>query len=93
MSTVIVSETPEFHVGDQVWVYRDCSYGTVESAVVVAALADRSLRLEFADGHRNHLRHGRVELHPAPGTGVDGALRTSFVRLPGRPTAGIMNRP
>ncbi|MER6297998.1 hypothetical protein ABT247_00295 [Kitasatospora sp. NPDC001539] len=60
---MIVSETPEFHVGDQVWVYRDSSYGTVESAVVVAAPADRSLRLEFADGHRNHLRRGRVELH------------------------------
>ncbi|MFG2844638.1 hypothetical protein ACGF12_15910 [Kitasatospora sp. NPDC048296] len=60
---MIVSETPEFHVGDRVWVYRDSSYGTVESAVVVDTPADRSLRLRFADGHRNHLRSGRVELH------------------------------
>ncbi|MGW2371055.1 MULTISPECIES: hypothetical protein [Kitasatospora] len=67
MSAVIVSETSEFHVGDQVWVYRDSSFGAVESAVVVAAPADRSLRVEFADGHRSHLRRGRVELH-APRT-------------------------
>ncbi|MFJ8470980.1 hypothetical protein [Kitasatospora sp. NPDC094011] len=69
---MIVSETPEFHVGDQVWVYRDSSYGTVESAVVVDTPADRSLRLEFTDGHRNHLRHGRVERHSLPDTAVDG---------------------
>ncbi|MFF2079723.1 hypothetical protein ACFVXG_33815 [Kitasatospora sp. NPDC058162] len=76
MSTVIVSETSEFHVGDRVWVYRESCYGAVESAVVVGAPADRSLQLVFADGHRNHLRHGRVELHAVPGRGVDGALRS-----------------
>ncbi|MFJ8622049.1 hypothetical protein ACIRD3_04310 [Kitasatospora sp. NPDC093550] len=68
MSTVIVSETAEFHVGDRVWVYRESSYAAVESAVVVAAPADHSLRLLFTDGHRSHLRSGRVELpagHPA----------------------------
>lgn len=59
---MIVSETTEFHVGDQVWVYRESSYAAVESAVVVAAPADGSLRLEFADGHRSHLRSGRVEV-------------------------------
>ncbi|MFG3224537.1 hypothetical protein ACGF07_07135 [Kitasatospora sp. NPDC048194] len=75
---MIVSETPEFHVGDQVWVYRDSSYGTVESAVVVAAPADRSLRLEFADGHRNHLRRGRVELHvPRGSRGMTGRQEKS----------------
>ncbi|MFJ9770562.1 hypothetical protein ACIRVF_04895 [Kitasatospora sp. NPDC101157] len=63
---MIVSETLEFHVGDQVWVYRDSSFGTVESAVVVDAPADHSLRLEFTDGHRSHLRDGRVELHVGP---------------------------
>ncbi|MET8628323.1 hypothetical protein ABZW30_32050 [Kitasatospora sp. NPDC004669] len=84
---MIVSETPEFHVGDRVWVYRDSSYGTVESAVVVDAPADRSLRLEFADGHRSHLRDGRVELHTP---GVETALtwcqdRSPMARRPARP--------
>ncbi|MGW3043398.1 hypothetical protein ACWC9T_25900 [Kitasatospora sp. NPDC001159] len=60
---MIVFESPEFHVGDRVRVYRGSSCGTVESAVVVDAPADRSFRLEFADGHRSHLRRGRVELH------------------------------
>ncbi|MBD0694593.1 hypothetical protein [Streptomyces sp. CBMA123] len=84
---MIVSETPEFHIGDQVWVYRESSYGTVESAVVVDAPADHSLRLEFADGHRNHLRHGRVELH-AP------AARTALTRRQDRsPTADRPVRP
>ncbi|WP_316528669.1 hypothetical protein [Kitasatospora brasiliensis] len=64
---VIVSETAEFHVGDRVWVYRESSYATVESAVVVEAPADHSLRLEYGDGHRGHLREGRVELL-APGS-------------------------
>ncbi|MEU9044867.1 MULTISPECIES: hypothetical protein [unclassified Kitasatospora] len=62
MGAVIVSATAEFHVGDRVWVYRESSYAAVESAVVVAAPVDRSLRLEFTDGHRSHLRSGRVEL-------------------------------
>ncbi|MEV7774278.1 hypothetical protein [Kitasatospora sp. NPDC086791] len=59
---MIVSETAEFHVGDEVWVYRESSYAAVESAVVEAAPEDRSLRLVFADGHRSHLRSGRVEV-------------------------------
>ncbi|RKT20059.1 hypothetical protein BX285_4539 [Streptomyces sp. 1114.5] len=59
---MIVSETAEFHVGDRVWIYRETSYAAVESAVVVDVQADRSLRLEFTDGHRSHLRSGRVEL-------------------------------
>ncbi|KJS57843.1 hypothetical protein [Streptomyces rubellomurinus] len=59
---MIVSETAEFHVGDRVRVYRESFYGAVESAVVVDTPADRSLRLEFGDGRRNHLRKGRVEL-------------------------------
>ncbi|MGW3185915.1 hypothetical protein ACWDD9_42260 [Kitasatospora sp. NPDC001119] len=59
---MIVSETAEFHVGDRVWVYRESSYAAVECAVVVGAPADRSLRLEYGDGHRGHLREGRVEL-------------------------------
>ncbi|MFE4977357.1 hypothetical protein ACFRAR_35270 [Kitasatospora sp. NPDC056651] len=65
---MIVSQTPEFHVGDRVWVYRESSYAAVESAVVLEAPADRSLRLEYGDGHRGHLRAGRVELL-APGSG------------------------
>ncbi|MEU4301819.1 hypothetical protein AB0F92_13420 [Kitasatospora aureofaciens] len=36
------------------------------SAVVVDAPADHSLRPEFTDGHRNHLRHGLVELPAGP---------------------------
>ncbi|MEU8926399.1 hypothetical protein AB0D10_36640 [Kitasatospora sp. NPDC048545] len=59
---MIVSETAEFHVGDQVWVYRESSYAAVESAVVEAVPEDRSLRLVFADGRRGHLRSGRVEV-------------------------------
>ncbi|MEU7094698.1 hypothetical protein [Kitasatospora aureofaciens] len=51
-----------FHVGDRVRIYRESFYGTVESAVVVDAPADHSLRLEFPDGHRNHLRNGHIEL-------------------------------
>ncbi|MBD0694942.1 hypothetical protein [Streptomyces sp. CBMA123] len=59
---MIISETTEFHIGDRVCVYRESSYGTIESAVVVDAPADHSLRVEFTDGHRNHLRNGRIEL-------------------------------
>ncbi|WP_158834716.1 hypothetical protein [Streptomyces sp. NRRL S-350] len=78
---MIISETAEFHVGDQVRVYRESSYASVESAVVVDAPADRSLRLEFADGHRSHLRSGRVELStgrraPASDTCPDCRPRT-----------------
>ncbi|MGW3076141.1 hypothetical protein [Kitasatospora sp. NPDC001132] len=62
MSAVIVSETVEFHTGDRVCVYRESSYGMIESAVVVDTPADQSLRLEFTDGHRNHLRNGHIEL-------------------------------
>ncbi|MFD7449246.1 hypothetical protein [Kitasatospora sp. NPDC059827] len=87
---MIVSETSEFHIGDRVWVYRESSYGAVESAVVVDAPADRSLRLEFADGHRNHLRHGRVELHGLRRKGVDGALRSCPGKPPAAPAAAIM---
>ncbi|MFI9158777.1 hypothetical protein [Kitasatospora aureofaciens] len=36
------------------------------SALVVDAPADHSLRPEFTDGHRNHLRHGLVELPAGP---------------------------
>ncbi|MFE5587584.1 hypothetical protein [Kitasatospora sp. NPDC056531] len=59
---MIISETAEFHIGDRVCVYRDSSYGSIESAVVVDVPADHSLRLEFTDGHRNHLRNGHIEL-------------------------------
>ncbi|CAM5651466.1 hypothetical protein HS99_0001715 [Kitasatospora aureofaciens] len=59
---MIISETVLFHVGDRVCIYRESFYGTVESAVVVDAPADHSLRLEFPDGHRNHLRNGHIEL-------------------------------
>ncbi|MFI9363025.1 hypothetical protein ACIG5E_18520 [Kitasatospora sp. NPDC053057] len=76
---MIVSETSEFHVGDQVWVYRDASFGAVESAVVLDAPADGSLRLEFTDGHRSHLRHGRVELHLR---GTEAVLTSRQERVP-----------
>ncbi|MFJ9612202.1 hypothetical protein ACIRS1_38300 [Kitasatospora sp. NPDC101176] len=59
---MIISETAKFHIGDRVCVYRDSSYGAIESAVVVGLPADHSVRLEFTDGHRNHLRDGRIEL-------------------------------
>ncbi|MQS17155.1 hypothetical protein F7Q99_34475 [Streptomyces kaniharaensis] len=59
---MIISETAEFHIGDRVCVYRESSYGTIESAVVVDVPADHSLRLEFTDGHCNHLRSGHIEL-------------------------------
>ncbi|MBV6701785.1 hypothetical protein [Kitasatospora aureofaciens] len=67
---MIISETAEFRIGDHVWVYRDSSYGAVESAVVVDVRPDRSLRLEFTDGHRNHLRHGHIELRTPPAGAV-----------------------
>lgn len=65
---MIISETVEFRVGDRVWVYRDSAFGAVEGAVVVDVRPDRSLRVEFTDGHRNLLRHGHVELR-APAVG------------------------
>ncbi|MER5635498.1 hypothetical protein ABT095_00890 [Kitasatospora sp. NPDC002227] len=59
---MITSKTWEFHAGDRVTVFRDCSYGAAEDAYVVEVRADRSLRLEFGDGHRSSLRNGHVEL-------------------------------
>lgn len=59
---MIESRTWEFHEGDHVTVYRESAYGAVEDAYVVEVRADRSLRLEFHDGHRSCWRNGHVEL-------------------------------
>ncbi|MFD0274607.1 hypothetical protein ACFVHB_11970 [Kitasatospora sp. NPDC127111] len=57
-----MSETAEFHPGDRVWIHHDSAYDVIQHALVPEARADNGLRLEFADGHRQSLRDGHVEL-------------------------------